>query len=250
MPRLQGKRTLITGGTSGIGLETAKHFLEEGARVIVTGVNPDSIAKARAELGSEVLVLRADSASVTAQKELAQTIKDHYGQLDVAFLNAGISVWLPIEEWTEEMFDRSFDINVKGPYFLLQALLPALANPASVVLTTSVSAHVGADRSSVYAATKAALLAMSKTLSTELLQRGIRVNAISPGPVQTPLYDKLGIPEMYREQVNKDIAATIPLGRFGTADEVAKAVIYLASDESRWTVGSEIVVDGGVMLNG
>lgn len=250
MPRLQGKRTLITGGTSGIGLETAKHFLEEGARVIVTGVNPDSIAKARAELGSEVLVLRADSASVTAQKELAQTIKDHYGQLDVAFLNAGISVWLPIEEWTEEMFDRSFDINVKGPYFLLQALLPALANPASVVLTTSVSAHVGADRSSVYAATKAALLTMSKTLSTELLQRGIRVNAISPGPVQTPLYDKLGIPEMYREQVNKDIAANIPLGRFGTADEVAKAVIYLASDESRWTVGSEIVVDGGVMLNG
>jgi len=250
MSRLQGKRTLITGGTSGIGLETAKHFLEEGARVIVTGVNPDSIAKARAELGSEVLVLRADSASVTAQKELAQTIKDHYGQLDVAFLNAGISVWLPIEEWTEEMFDRSFDINVKGPYFLLQALLPALANPASVVLTTSVSAHVGADRSSVYAATKAALLTMSKTLSTELLQRGIRVNAISPGPVQTPLYDKLGIPEMYREQVNKDIAATIPLGRFGTADEVAKAVIYLASDESRWTVGSEIVVDGGVMLNG
>jgi len=250
MSRLQGKRTLITGGTSGIGLETAKHFLEEGARVIVTGVNPDSIAKARAELGSEVLVLRADSASVTAQKELAQTIKDHYGQLDVAFLNAGISVWLPIEEWTEEMFDRSFDINVKGPYFLLQALLPALANPASVVLTTSVSAHVGADRSSVYAATKAALLTMSKTLSTELLQRGIRVNAISPGPVQTPLYDKLGIPEMYREQVNKDIAANIPLGRFGTADEVAKAVIYLASDESRWTVGSEIVVDGGVMLNG
>jgi NAD(P)-dependent dehydrogenase (short-subunit alcohol dehydrogenase family) len=250
MSRLQGKRTLITGGTSGIGLETAKQFLAEGARVIVTGVNPDSIAKAREELGSEVLVLRADSANVTAQKELAQAVQAHYGQLDIAFLNAGVSVWAPIETWTEEMFDRSFDINVKGPYFLIQALLPVFANPASVVLNTSINAHVGAARSTVYAATKAAFLNMSKTLSSELLERGIRVNAVSPGPVETPLYDKLGIPDAYRDQVNKEIAATIPLGRFGTPEEVAKAVLYLASDESRWTVGAEIIVDGGRTLNG
>lgn len=249
MSRLQGKRTLITGGTSGIGLATAKQFLAEGARVIVTGVNPDSIAQARAELGADVPVLRADSASVDAQKALAQAVKDHYGQLDVAFLNAGVSVWLPIDQWTEEMFDRSFDVNVKGPYFLFQALLPVFANPASVVLNTSISAHVGAQNSSVYAATKAALLNMSKTLSAEVLGRGIRVNAVSPGPVETPLYDKLGIPEAYREQVNKDIAASIPLGRFGTPQEIANAVLYLASDESRWTVGTEIVVDGGRMLN-
>ncbi|MCK4123140.1 SDR family oxidoreductase [Ralstonia pseudosolanacearum] len=250
MSRLQGKRTLITGGTSGIGLETAKQFLAEGARVIVTGVNPDSIEKAKAELGSEVLVLRADSADVAAQKELAQAVQAHYGQLDIAFLNAGVSAWMPIEAWTEEMFDRSFDINVKGPYFLIQALLPVFANPASVVLNTSVSAHVGAAHSSVYAATKAAFLNMSKTLSGELLARGIRVNAVSPGPVETPLYDKMGIPESYRDQLHKDIAASIPFGRFGTPEEVAKAVLYLASDESRWTVGSEIVVDGGRLLNG
>lgn len=250
MSRLQGKRTLITGGTSGIGLETAKQFLAEGARVIVTGVNPDSIEKAKAELGAEVLVLRADSANVVAQKELAQAVQTHYGQLDIAFLNAGVSVWAPIEAWTEEMFDRSFDINVKGPYFLIQALLPVFANPASVVLNTSINAHVGSARSSVYAATKAALLNMSKTLSSELLGRGIRVNAVSPGPVETPLYDKLGIPDAYRDQVNKDITATIPFGRFGTPEEVAKAVLYLASDESRWTVGSEIIVDGGRTLNG
>lgn len=249
MSRLQGKRTLITGGTSGIGLETAKQFLAEGARVIVTGVNPDSIARAQAELGPEVLVLRADSASVAAQKDLAQAVKNHYGQLDVAFLNAGISVWLPIENWTEEMFDRSFDVNVKGPYFLIQSLLPVFAPSASVVLNTSVSAHVGADRSSVYAATKAAVLNMSKTLSTELLGRGVRINAVSPGPVDTPLYDKMGIPDAYREKLNKDIAATIPLGRFGTPEEVAKAVLYLASDESRWSIGTEIVVDGGRLLN-
>jgi NAD(P)-dependent dehydrogenase (short-subunit alcohol dehydrogenase family) len=246
---LQGKRTLITGGTSGIGLETAKQFLAEGARVIVTGVNPDSIAKARAELGKEILVLRADSANVAAQRELAQAVKDHHGQLDIAFLNAGVSAWLPIEEWTEAMFDRSFDVNVKGPFFLFQALLPVFSPSASVVLNTSISAHVGAERSSVYAATKAAFLSMAKTLSAELLGRGIRVNAVSPGPVETPLYDKLGIPEAYRAQVNKDIAASIPLGRFGTPEEIAKAVLYLASDESRWTVGSEIVVDGGRMLN-
>jgi NAD(P)-dependent dehydrogenase (short-subunit alcohol dehydrogenase family) len=250
MSRLQGKRTLITGGTSGIGLETAKQFLAEGARVIVTGVNPDSIAKAQAELGPEVLVLRADSANVAAQKALAQAVQAHYGQLDIAFLNAGVSVWAPIEVWTEEMFDRSFNINVKGPYFLIQALLPVFATPASVVLNTSINAHVGAVNSSAYGATKAAFLNMSKTLSSELLGRGIRVNAVSPGPVETPLYDKLGIPDAYRDQVNKDIAATIPFGRFGTPEEVAKAVLYLASDESRWTVGSEIIVDGGRMLNG
>ncbi|KQV90372.1 short-chain dehydrogenase [Massilia sp. Root351] len=250
MARLQGKRTLITGGTSGIGLETARQFLAEGARVIVTGITPQSIAKARAELGSEVLVLSADSASVTAQKQLAQAVQAHYGQLDIAFLNAGVSVWAPVESWTEEMFDRSFDVNVKGPYFLIQALLPVFANPASVVLNTSVSAHVGAARSSVYAATKAAFLNMSKTLSSELLGNGIRVNAVSPGPVDTPLYDKLGIPDAYRGQLNQEITASIPAGRFGTPEEVAKAVLYLASDESRWTVGAEIVVDGGRMLNG
>ncbi len=248
MARLQGKRALITGGTSGIGLEAAKHFLNEGARVVVTGVNPDSIAKAKDQLGSEVLVLQADSADVEAQKKLALDIRDHFGQLDIAFLNAGVSVWMPMEAWTEEMFDRSFDINVKGPYFLIQALLPVFVNPASVVLNTSVSVHVGDANSSVYAATKAALLNMSKTLSTELLGRGVRLNAVSPGPVDTPLYDKLGIPVEYREQVNAEIVSSIPAGRFGTPEEIAKAVVYLASDESKWTIGSEIIVDGGRRL--
>jgi NAD(P)-dependent dehydrogenase (short-subunit alcohol dehydrogenase family) len=250
MPRLTGKRALITGGTSGIGLETARQFLAEGARVVVTGHNHDRIASAQAELGKDVLVLRADSERISEQVRLARAITDHYGQLDIAFINAGISVWVPFEQWTEAMFDRSFDINLKGPYFLIQALLPAFANPASVVLNTSINAHVGAARSTVYAATKSALLNLSKTLSSELLERGIRVNAVSPGPIDTPLYDKLGIPEAYRQQVNQEIIAAIPSGRFGTPEEVAKAVVYLASDESRWTVGSEIVVDGGRLLNG
>ncbi|MFG1427963.1 SDR family oxidoreductase [Roseixanthobacter glucoisosaccharinicivorans] len=250
MSRLSGKRILITGGTSGIGLATAKRFLEEGARLIVTGVNPDTLARAHIELGSDVTVLSADSANVEAQRDLARKVAAEFGQLDVAFLNAGVSVWQPIEDWTEEAFDRSFAINVKGPYFLVQALLPVFANPASVVLNTSINAHVGAARSSVYAATKAAFLNMTKTLSTELLERGVRFNAVSPGPVETPLYDKLGIPDAYRAQVDSDIRATIPAGRFGTPEEVANAVLYLASDESRWTLGAEIVVDGGRTLNG
>ena len=250
MSRLSGKRVLITGGTSGIGLATAKRFLDEGARLIVTGVNPDTLAKAKAELGPEVSVLSADSASVEAQRELAQKVAAEFGQLDVAFLNAGVSIWQPIEDWTEQAFDRSFAINVKGPYFLVQALLPVFAKPASVVLNTSINAHVGAARSSVYAATKAAFLTMAKTLSTELLERGVRFNAVSPGPVETPLYDKLGIPDAYRSQVDNDIRATIPSGRFGTPEEIASAVLYLASDESSWTLGAEIVVDGGRTLNG
>ena len=250
MPRLSGKRILVTGGTSGIGLETARQFLAEGARVIITGSNAGTIARAKTELGSSVLAFKADSANVSEQRNLADTVKEHYGQLDAAFLNAGVSVWQPIEAWDEEAFDRSFAINVKGPYFLVQALLPVFANPASIVLNTSINAHVGAARSTVYAATKAALLSLSKTLSNELLSRGVRVNAVSPGPVETPLYDKLGIPEAYREQAIKDIAATIPFGRFGKPEEVAKAVVYLASDESAWTIGSEIIVDGGRTLNG
>ena len=249
MTRLNGKRTLITGGTTGIGLEAAKQFLNKGARVIVTGNNPETIAQAKSILGSEVPVIKADSASVEEQQALAAAVKEHYGQLDVAFLNAGISIWQPIEAWTPEVFDRIFAINVKGPYFLIQALLPIFANPASVVLNTSISAHVGAATSSVYGATKAAFLNLSKTLSAELLQRGIRFNAVSPGPIDTPLYDKLGVPDAYREQINKNIIAGIPAGRFGSAAEVAKAVVYLASDDSAWTVGSEIVVDGGRMLN-
>ncbi len=248
MSRLQGKRALITGGTSGIGLETAKLFLAEGARVIVTGVNPDSIAKAKAELGDDVLVLSADSANVDAQKELAQTVKAHFGELDIAFLNAGISVYIPIEAWTEENFDRIFNINVKGPYFLMQALLPVFASSASVIFNTSIHAHSGPANSSVYGSTKAALLNMSKALSNELLSRGIRINAVSPGPVDTPLYDKAGIPVEYHDQVMKDIVATIPAGRFGKPEEVAKAVLYFASDDSAWTVGSEIIVDGGSSL--
>jgi NAD(P)-dependent dehydrogenase (short-subunit alcohol dehydrogenase family) len=242
MTRLNGKRTLITGGTSGIGLETARQFLAEGARVAVTGTNPETLTAARIALGPDALILRADAGSVAGQKALAQTLKENFGQLDAVFINAGVAEFRPLADWDEAAFDRSIAINLKGPFFLLQALLPLLANPTSVVLNTSINAHIGMPTSSLYAATKGGLLTLARTLSGELIGRGIRVNAISPGPVATPLHGKLGLgPDEL-----KGLIAQIPAGRRGEPGEIAKAVVFLASDESAFTVGSELVIDGGM----
>lgn len=242
MNRLNGKRALITGGTTGIGLETARQFLAEGARVAVTGTNPETLALARAELGSDALILRADAGSVADQKTLAQSLQDAFGQLDAVFINAGVAEFRSLDAWDEAAFDRSIAVNLKGPFFLLQALLPLLANPASVVLNTSINAHIGMPYSSLYAATKGGLLTLARTLSGELIGRGIRVNAVSPGPVSTPLHDKLG---MGPEEL-KGLISQIPAGRRGHPSEIAKAVVFLASDESAFTVGSELIIDGGM----
>lgn len=242
MKRLHGKRALITGGTSGIGLETARQFLAEGARVAVTGTNPETLEQARKELGPEALVLRADAGSAADQKALAQAVRDAFGQVDVVFLNAGVGEFRPLESWDEAAFDRSMAINLKGPFFLMQALLPILAKPASVVLNTSINAHIGMPTSSVYAASKAGLLSLARTLSGELIGRGIRVNAVSPGPVTTLLHGKLGM----SDDDKKKLTEQIPAGRFGYASEIAKAVVFLASDESAFTVGSELIIDGGM----
>jgi NAD(P)-dependent dehydrogenase (short-subunit alcohol dehydrogenase family) len=246
MNRLEGKRALITGGTTGIGLETARRFLAEGARVIITGTNPTTLQQAAKELGESVLVVATDASDVAAQKALAQTVQQHFGQLDVLFINAGVAHLQPIEQWTEEALDRSFAVNVKGPFFLVQALLPVFAAKASIVLNGSVNAHIGMAGTSVYSATKAALISFVRTFSGELIARGIRVNAVSPGPISTPLYGKLGFAEADLKQVAASIKAQVPAGRFGTATEVADAVVFFASDESAFTVGSELLVDGGM----
>lgn len=246
MSRLNGKRTLITGGTSGIGLETARQFVAEGARVIVTGSTAESVQKAQAELGPDVLVLRADAGDIASQHELAATVRETFGQLDAVFINAGLADFRPIEQFDEAAFDRSIAINLKGPYFLLQALLPILANPASIVLNTSINARIGMPNSSVYAATKAGLISLARTWSGELIGRGVRVNAVSPGPVSTPLYGKLGLSEEDLRNTAEAIRSQIPAGRFGEPVEIAKAVVFLASDESTFTVGSELVIDGGM----
>lgn len=246
MNRLNGKRALITGGTSGIGLETARQFIAEGARVAVTGSNPETIEQARKVLGDQALVLRVDAGDVAQQKELAKTLAESFGQLDAVFVNAGVAKLAPVEQWTEAEWDRALAINLKGPFFLVQALLPILANPASIVLNTSINARIGMPNSSVYGASKAGLISMARTLSGELIGRGIRVNAVSPGPVSTPLYGKLGMDSAELEKVAAGIMSQVPAGRFGQPSEIAKAVVFLASDEAAFTVGSELVIDGGM----
>ena len=246
MNRLQGKCALITGGTSGIGLETAKLFLEEGARVAVTGTNPATLGSAQEQLGSSAIVISSNASDVAEQSKLAERIRDTFGKLDILFVNAGIVEMRPLGQWDETAFDRSFGINIKGPFFLLQALLPMFANPASVILNGSVNAHIGMPNTAVYGASKAALISLIRTLSGELIGRGIRVNSISPGPISTPLYGKLGFSETDLKAVAASIQGQVPLGRFGTPSEIAHAVLFLASDESAFTVGSELLIDGGM----
>jgi NAD(P)-dependent dehydrogenase (short-subunit alcohol dehydrogenase family) len=241
MDRLKNKRALVTGGSSGIGLETARQFLAEGARVAISGGDQAMLDRARKELG-DVPAIRADAGDVKSQKAVADAIREGLGALDIVFINAGIGDFRPLEQWDEEGFDRSFAVNLKGPFFLVQALLPVFAKPANIVLNTSINAHLGMPNSSIYAATKAGLLSLARTLSGELLPRGIRVNAVSPGPIATPFHDKLGMGET-------EIAALvsqIPAGRRGRPDELAKAVVFLASDEVAFTVGSELIIDGGM----
>ncbi len=248
MDRLKGKRALITGGTTGIGLETAREFLQEGARVAITGKNPANLASAKTELGHDILVIASDASDASSQKVVAETLSREFGGLDVLFVNAGIVDMRPMEQIDETSFDRSIDINLKGPFFLIQSLLPLFAKPASIILNASVNAHIGMANTSIYGATKAALLSLTRTLSGELIGRGIRVNAVSPGPIQTPLYSKLGFSEADLKNVAASIQSQVPAGRFGQASEIASAVVFLASDESMFTVGSELLIDGGMSL--
>jgi NAD(P)-dependent dehydrogenase (short-subunit alcohol dehydrogenase family) len=240
--RLAGKRALVTGGTSGIGLATAQLFAAEGARVAITGSDPARLADAAPMVGADALALRADAASLADLPALAGAIGAAFGGLDIVFVNAGIGEFRPLEAWDEAAFDRSFAVNLKGPFFLLQALLPLLANPCSVILNGSINARIGMPQSSVYAATKAALVSLARTLSGELVGRGIRVNAVSPGPIATPLHGKLGMDDAAVAALEKQI----PLGRRGTPRELAEAVLFLASDAGAFTIGSDFVVDGGM----
>jgi NAD(P)-dependent dehydrogenase (short-subunit alcohol dehydrogenase family) len=248
MDRLKGKRTLITGGSSGIGLETARQFAAEGARVAITAHSPEAFETARREFGDAVLYIASDAGDVPDQRKVADRLKQDIGGLDILFVNAGIAELKPVEQWDEAAFERSFHTNVLGPFFLIQALLPIFANPASIILNSSINAHIGMPNTSVYAATKAALLSLARTLSGELIARGIRVNAVSPGPIATPLYNKLGLSTTDLKTASEALQNQVPIKRFGKPGEIASAVVFLASDESAFTVGSELILDGGLSL--
>ena len=246
MSRLSNKTALITGGTSGIGIETARQFIAEGARVVVTGSSAASVEAARAEFGDKAIVIQADAGNAAGQKAVADAVRDAFGALDILFVNAGVAEFGPLEQWSEAAFDKSVAINVKGPFFLIQSLLPIFSKQASIVLNTSINAHIGMPNSSVYSLTQGALLTLAKTLSGELIGRGIRVNAVSPGPIATPLYSKLGASEADSKAMTAQIQAQIPVGRFGEPSEVAKTIVFLASDEAAYIVGSELIIDGGM----
>jgi NAD(P)-dependent dehydrogenase (short-subunit alcohol dehydrogenase family) len=248
MPRLRDKATLITGGTSGIGLATARRFLEEGARVAITGTNEGRLQEARKTLGDNVLIIAADAGSIAAQDDIARQVGAAFGKLDAVFVNAGIVDLRPLADWSEAAFDRSIAVDLKGPYFLVKALVPLFSNPASIILSGSVNAHMGMAGTHVYSLAKAGMISLARTLSGELIGRGIRANVISPGPIDTPLNGKLGLGPAETKARAKAVVGMVPAGRFGTAEEIANAVVFLASDECRFMVGSEMLIDGGMSI--
>lgn len=247
MSRLQGKTALVTGGTTGMGLETARRFLAEGAKVAITGNNPDNLAAASKALGAGVLAIRSDAGSAEAAKALAAEIAAKLGKLDIAFLNAGIALFGPLDGFPAADYDRQMDVNVKGPFLQTQALLPHFSAKASIILNASIVASVGMANTAAYTATKGAVLAMGRALAVELAPRGIRVNTISPGPIATPIYGKLGFPQDQLAAMADGIKNAVPLKRFGEGVEIAQAAVFLASDESSYMTGTETVIDGGLI---
>ena len=243
--RLAGKTALITGGNSGIGLATAKQFVKEGAYVFITGRREAELAAAIKQVGKNVTGVQGDVSKLEDLDRLFAQIKREKGKLDIVFANAGVATYAPFGKITEEHFDSIFDINVKGLLFTVQKALPLLPDGASVILNASVVASKGLSSNSVYSATKAAIRSFARTWTTDLKDRHIRVNAVSPGPIDTPGLNNLLASSGAGEQRLKALSTVVPLGRLGTPDEIARAVVFLASDDSSYVTGTELFVDGG-----
>jgi NAD(P)-dependent dehydrogenase (short-subunit alcohol dehydrogenase family) len=245
MGKLDGKVALITGGNSGIGLATAKRFVSEGAYVFVTGRRDAELSAAVKEIRENVTGIKGDVSSLGDLDRLFAQIAQEKGRLDVVFANAGAARYAPLGEITEEVYDSIFDINVKGLLFTVQKALPLLPDGASIVLNASIVGSKGFASNSVYSATKAAVRSFARTWTTDLKSRRIRVNAVSPGSTDTPGLNDLLASSLAGAERRKSIASSVPLGRLGTPDEVAKAVVFLASDDSSYITGVELFVDGG-----
>jgi NAD(P)-dependent dehydrogenase (short-subunit alcohol dehydrogenase family) len=243
--KLDNKIALITGGTTGIGLATAQLFIEEGAKVIVTGRNPKTLDQARTILGSGADVIAADTSDLKAVEQLFKTIAERYKKIDALFVNAGIAKFAPLDQSTPEMFDEQFNVNVRGAYFTVQHAVPLIADGGAILFTASMVTSIAEPMSSVYSATKAALRSFGRSLAAELAPR-IRVNTISPGPIETPIFGKLGLPSEVVQAFAADMLQRNPLKRIGQAHDVAKAALFLLSDQSSYTTGIELFVDGGM----
>lgn len=247
MKKLNNKVALITGGNSGIGYAAAAELVAQGAKVIITGRNKEALTKAENELNVTGIV--ADQADLKSIDDLVNEVKSKFGKLDIIFLNAGTASFAPVESASEEHYDSIMNVNVKGVYFTIQKLLPLLNEGASIILNTSINASIGMPNSSVYAASKGAVLSFNRVFATELAPRKIRVNAISPGPVETPLYGKLGLSKEEIAGFGAVLEDKILLKRFAQPSEIAKTVLFLASDDASFITGTEIVVDGGLTVN-
>jgi NAD(P)-dependent dehydrogenase (short-subunit alcohol dehydrogenase family) len=248
MQRLAGKTALITGGNSGIGLATARLFREHGAQLVITGRDQGGLEKAQQALGDQVLAIRSDAGDLGQIDALMGTIGQRFERLDTLVLNAGVALAAPVDLATEAQFDEMLSVNVKGTFFTIQKALPLLRPGASIIVITSIANQVGTPAMSIYGATKAALRSMVQTLGLELIGRGIRVNAISPGPIATPIFERFGLPESMVRDVKAQMASKSPMQRFGEPQEVAKVALFLASDDASYVVGDEIVVDGGMSV--
>jgi NAD(P)-dependent dehydrogenase (short-subunit alcohol dehydrogenase family) len=245
MKRLEGKVAVITGGNSGIGLATAKRLQEEGAKVAIAGRSSKTLAEAVKTIGNGVLAVQADVAKSTDIDKLYAEVSRKLGKIDVLFVNAGVAKFAPLAETSESTYDENFDINIKGAYFTIQKALPFLNDGASIILNTSVAGSTGTSGASAYSATKAALRSLARTAAAELVGRGIRVNAVAPGPIVTPIFGRTGLPQEAIDEFAKEIIANVPMKRFGQPEEVAGAVAFLASQDASYITGIELNVDGG-----
>src|SRR5262249_42337804 len=246
MGKLDGKTALVTGGNSGIGLATAKRFVDEGAYVFITGRRDPELTAAVKEIGRNVTGVRGDVSNLGDLDRLFAQIKREKGTLDVVFANAGVAKYAPFGAITEELYDSIVDINVKGLLFTVQKALPLMPDGGSIILNASIVASKGLASNSVYSATKAAVRSFARTWTTDLKARRIRVNAVSPGSIDTPGLSDLLASSETGQQRRAMISSMVPLGRFGTPDEIAKAVVFLASDDSSYVTGTELFVDGGI----
>ncbi|MGA9352729.1 MAG: SDR family oxidoreductase [Terriglobales bacterium] len=244
MERYEGKKVVIIGGTSGMGLATAKMLMGGGARVLVTGLSKVGLESAQKELGKGALVVSSDARSLTDLDALASRVKAEFDTFDLLFVNAGFSIRAPLESITEAIYDEMFNLNAKGPLFAVQKLTPLINRGGSVVLTTSIANVKGMAGNATYGAAKAALRSFARTLATELLPREIRVNAVTPGPIDTPILGKMFPEKDAAAQLREKMIGMIPMKRWGTSEEIAKAVLFLAFDAT-YTTGAELPVDGG-----
>lgn len=246
MGKLSGKVALVTGGNSGIGFAAAQAFAAEGAQVIVTGRRADAVAEAAAKIGSMATGLVADVANLGDLRALFETVQKKFGHIDVLFANAGIAEFLPVDLVNEDHFDRQFNTNVKGLFFTVQYALPLLRDGGSIILNASVVNHKGFAGTSVYSATKAAVRSFARTWANDLKERKIRVNAISPGPIETPIFDKMGLSGGEKAEMAAGLASQVPLNRLGQPTEIAAAAVFLAANDSSYVNGIDLSVDGGI----